>query len=112
MVQRLTYRRQNSYATRSNRTKIVKTPGGKLTYIYIDKKAGAPKCGDCGVALSGVRFPKRCVHYTDFFSPFFRSPVFALPSSTECPETRSPSAVPMVVLNALSAFVTASSVLS
>lgn len=55
MVQRLSYRRQNSYATRSNRVKVVKTPGGQLAYIYTDKKAGVPKCGDCGVALNGVR---------------------------------------------------------
>lgn len=92
MVQRLTYRRQNSYATRSNRTKIVKTPGGKLTYIYIDKKAGAPKCGDCGVALSGVRFPRMCVHYTDFFSPFLDplcSP-FQAPRNVPKQEVRQP----------------------
>ena len=54
MVQRLSYRRQNSYATRSNRVKVVKTPGGQLAYIYTNKKAGAVKCGDCGCALNGV----------------------------------------------------------
>ncbi|KAJ6803810.1 60S ribosomal protein L34 [Iris pallida] len=31
MVQRLTYRKR-SYATKSNQTRVVKTPGGKLTY--------------------------------------------------------------------------------
>lgn len=55
MVQRLSYRRQNSYATRSNRVKVVKTPGGQLAYIYTAKKAGCVKCGDCGCALNGVR---------------------------------------------------------
>lgn len=55
MVQRLSYRRQNSHATRSNRVKVVKTPGGSLAYIYTDKKAGSVKCGDCGIALNGVR---------------------------------------------------------
>ena len=55
MVQRLSYRRQNSFATRSNRAKVVKTPGGQLAYIYTDKKAGSVKCGDCGCALNGVR---------------------------------------------------------
>ena len=54
MVQRLCYRRQNSYATRSNRVKVVKTPGNKLAYIYTSKKVGAPKCGDCGIALNGI----------------------------------------------------------
>merc|ERR1711907_269221 len=36
MVQRLTYRRRHSYATKS---KKVKTPGGKLTYHYVAKKS-------------------------------------------------------------------------
>merc|ERR1711992_457583 len=31
MVQRVTYRRRLSYNTRSNRRKIVRTPGGRLT---------------------------------------------------------------------------------
>ena len=55
MVQRLSYRRQNSYATRSNRVKVVKTPGGKLAYIYTNKTTGSVKCGDCGCALNGVK---------------------------------------------------------
>ncbi len=54
MVQRLTYRRQNPFHTRSNRVRVVKTPGGKLAYIYTKKRAGVPKCGDCGLALQGV----------------------------------------------------------
>jgi large subunit ribosomal protein L34e len=32
----------------------VKTPGGKLTYQYIQKPAQKPKCGDCGLKLQGV----------------------------------------------------------
>lgn len=28
--------------------------GGKLAYIYKDKKAAKPKCGDCKCALNGV----------------------------------------------------------
>lgn len=55
MVQRLSYRRQNSFATRSNRVKVVKTPGGSLAYIYTNKKAGSVKCGDCGCGLNGVK---------------------------------------------------------
>ena len=61
MVQRLSYRRQNSYATRSNRVKVVKTPGGSLAYIYTNKKAGSVKCGDCGIALNGVRIRNRII---------------------------------------------------
>jgi large subunit ribosomal protein L34e len=54
MVQRVTYRRRHSYNTRSNRIKLVKTPGGKLSVQY-RKKLGSPvRCGDCGNALAGV----------------------------------------------------------
>merc|ERR1712212_1352895 len=55
MVQRLTYRRTLSYNTSSNRRKIVKTPGGRLVYQHIGKLAKAPKCGDTGVRLRGVK---------------------------------------------------------
>ena len=30
MVQRVTYRRRLSYNTKSNKTKLIRTPGGKL----------------------------------------------------------------------------------
>ncbi|KAG2227876.1 hypothetical protein INT45_002114 [Circinella minor] len=55
MAQRLTYRRRLSYNTRSNRVKVVKTPGGKLVYQYQKKPVKAPRCGDCGVALPGLK---------------------------------------------------------
>ncbi|KAI8974129.1 60S ribosomal protein L34-B [Pilobolus umbonatus] len=55
MAQRLTYRRRCSYNTRSNRVKIVKTPGGRLVYHYEKKPVKAPRCGDCGEALSGIK---------------------------------------------------------
>ncbi|CRG90214.1 60S ribosomal protein L34-B [Talaromyces islandicus] len=51
---RLQYRRRNPYNTRSNRVRIIKTPGGNLRYLHIKKKGTAPKCGDCGVKLPGV----------------------------------------------------------
>ncbi len=57
MVQRLTYRRRHAYRTASNKVRISKTPGGKLTYLYVNKRAGVAKCGDCGVKLNGVEFP-------------------------------------------------------
>uniref|UniRef100_A0A061RF86 Large subunit ribosomal protein L34e n=1 Tax=Tetraselmis sp. GSL018 TaxID=582737 RepID=A0A061RF86_9CHLO len=54
MVQRLTYRRRKSYATRSNITRVVKTPGGKLVYQYMTKKASHPKCAVSGKRLNGL----------------------------------------------------------
>ena len=54
MVQRLTLRRRLSYNTTSNKRKIVKTPGGRLTYQYVKKGASFPKCGDSKVKLNGI----------------------------------------------------------
>jgi large subunit ribosomal protein L34e len=54
MVQRLQYRRRLSYNTRSNKVKIIKTPGGKLQYQYTQKQANGPKCGDSGELLRGI----------------------------------------------------------
>merc|ERR1712000_240596 len=51
---RTTLRRRNPYSTKSNRTRIVKTPGGKLSVQYLKKKGTAPKCGDCGGVIQGV----------------------------------------------------------
>lgn len=45
------------YNTRSNKVRVVKTPGGKLRYQHIKKKGSAPKCGDCGIKLPGVSLP-------------------------------------------------------
>ena len=55
MVQRVTYRRRLSYNTRSNRRKIVRTPGGKLTFQYLKKRPTVPKCPMTGLALKGVK---------------------------------------------------------
>ena len=54
MVQRLVYRRQNNFNTRSNKTKVVKTPGGRLTLHVIDKASKGPRCGDCKGKIIGV----------------------------------------------------------
>jgi large subunit ribosomal protein L34e len=54
MAQRLTLRRRLSYNTKSNKRRIVKTPGGRLTYQYIKKGPSFPKCGDCKIKLNGV----------------------------------------------------------
>jgi len=42
------------YNTRSNKVRVVKTPGGSLRYLHIKKAGTAPKCGDCGIKLPGV----------------------------------------------------------
>eukprot|EP00008_Paramoeba_atlantica_P009990 CAMPEP_0201481812 /NCGR_PEP_ID=MMETSP0151_2-20130828/6078_1 /ASSEMBLY_ACC=CAM_ASM_000257 /TAXON_ID=200890 /ORGANISM="Paramoeba atlantica, Strain 621/1 / CCAP 1560/9" /LENGTH=71 /DNA_ID=CAMNT_0047864185 /DNA_START=62 /DNA_END=274 /DNA_ORIENTATION=+ len=54
MVQRVTYRRRHAYATKSNRTRVVKTPGGKLTVHYRKKNGAGVKCGGCGRVLAGI----------------------------------------------------------
>ncbi|KAI1752439.1 60S ribosomal protein L34-B-like protein [Xylaria castorea] len=51
---RVTYRRRNPYNTTSNKTRIVRTPGGELRTLHIKKAGTAPKCGDCGIKLPGV----------------------------------------------------------
>ena len=53
--QRVTYRRRHSYNTRSNKVRLVKTPGGKNTVQYVGKMSNGPKCGDCGNKINGVR---------------------------------------------------------
>ncbi|WP_411016586.1 60S ribosomal protein L34 [Salmonella sp. s51944] len=57
---RLTYRRRHSYNTKSNKVRIVKTPGGRLVYPYMKKRASPARCGDTGEKLAGVcrRRPK------------------------------------------------------
>ncbi|KAI8907923.1 ribosomal protein L34Ae [Gorgonomyces haynaldii] len=54
MAQRVTYRRRLSYNTKSNKIRIVKTPGGKLRALHIRKEPGRAKCGDCGAVLAGI----------------------------------------------------------
>ncbi|KAL8922746.1 MAG: hypothetical protein Q9172_003461 [Xanthocarpia lactea] len=51
---RLAYRRRNPYNTRSNKVRVVKTPGGKLQYQHLKKRGSPPKCGDCGIKLPGI----------------------------------------------------------
>merc|ERR1712077_171414 len=55
MVQRVTYRRRLSYNTKSNRRKIVRTPGGKLVFQYLKKRPNVPKCPMTGLRLKGVK---------------------------------------------------------
>ncbi|KAM7511328.1 hypothetical protein LguiB_010203 [Lonicera macranthoides] len=53
MVQRLTYRKRHSYATKSNQNRVVKTPGGKLVYQTTKKRASGPKCPVTGKRIQG-----------------------------------------------------------
>ncbi|KAI8805427.1 ribosomal protein L34Ae [Cladochytrium replicatum] len=54
MSNRVTYRRKLSYNTKSNKIRLVKTPGGKLVALHTKKNASKVKCGDCGNALAGI----------------------------------------------------------
>ncbi|KAJ9563781.1 hypothetical protein OSB04_008941 [Centaurea solstitialis] len=54
MVQRLTYRKRHSYATKSNQHRVVKTPGGKLVYQTTKKRASGPKCPVTGKRIQGI----------------------------------------------------------
>ncbi|XP_052028587.1 60S ribosomal protein L34-like [Apodemus sylvaticus] len=57
MVQRLTYCCRLSYNTASNKTRLSRTPGNRIVYLYIKKDEKAPKsaCGVCPDILRGVR---------------------------------------------------------
>ncbi len=54
MVQRMQFRRHVSWNTRSNKNRMVKTPGGRLAYQVIKKKARQPLCGDTKRKLNGI----------------------------------------------------------
>ncbi|KAI6241130.1 hypothetical protein M3Y99_00385500 [Aphelenchoides fujianensis] len=55
MPQRLTYRRRHPYNTKSNKTKVSKTPGGRNVVLYRKKQGSIPVCGDTGVKLQGIK---------------------------------------------------------
>merc|ERR1711972_1281223 len=46
--------RHTRYNTKSNKQRILRTPGGKLTVHLLKKKATGPRCGDCGKNIIGV----------------------------------------------------------
>ncbi|KAK1767409.1 ribosomal protein L34Ae [Phialemonium atrogriseum] len=68
MSNRVVYRRRNPYNTKSQRTRMVRTPGGDLRLLHISKKASRPKCGDCGSALPGIP-AKRPREYAQLSKP-------------------------------------------
>ena len=51
---RVTFRRRHSYATRSNKIKVIRTPGGELRAQYRPKRAKGPSCGGCGGKINGI----------------------------------------------------------
>ncbi len=62
---RVTYKRRASYRTKSNKFRIVKTPGGKLAIQYVEKKShGITKHGltrGRPAALRRLSYSKRTV---------------------------------------------------
>eukprot|EP00616_Rhizochromulina_sp_CCMP1243_P002775 CAMPEP_0118967238 /NCGR_PEP_ID=MMETSP1173-20130426/4657_1 /TAXON_ID=1034831 /ORGANISM="Rhizochromulina marina cf, Strain CCMP1243" /LENGTH=113 /DNA_ID=CAMNT_0006916175 /DNA_START=42 /DNA_END=383 /DNA_ORIENTATION=- len=52
---RATLPRRHSYATKSNRTKAVKTPGGKVVFHIVKKRSKGPRCGETGAQLHGIK---------------------------------------------------------
>ena len=55
MVQRLVYRRQNTYNTKSNKRRLVKTPGNRLTYLHRNKQKRLPRCALTKQKLHGIK---------------------------------------------------------
>ncbi|XP_075240137.1 large ribosomal subunit protein eL34-like [Convolutriloba macropyga] len=55
MVQRLCYRRQNTYNTKSNKRRLVKTPGNKLVYLHRNKMGRVPRCAATKQKLHGIK---------------------------------------------------------
>ncbi|XP_053433958.1 60S ribosomal protein L34-like [Nycticebus coucang] len=56
MVQQLIYRHRVSYNTVSNKTRLSRTSGNRIVYLYTKKVGKAPKsaCGMCPSRLRGV----------------------------------------------------------
>ena len=46
------------YATKSRRAVPIRTPGGVLKSKTLVKTTKGPRCGDCGVALPGIKHLK------------------------------------------------------
>jgi len=62
MAARVTYRRKHTYRTKSNVVRKFRTPGGKLTVQYMDKRVKRAVCSETGQLLNGIpRKPARSV---------------------------------------------------
>ena len=57
MAQWLMFRRRRSYNTASHKTRLSRTPGDRIVYLYTKKAGKAPRCarGVCPGRLRGVR---------------------------------------------------------
>jgi large subunit ribosomal protein L34e len=51
---RFTFRTHHSFATRSNKSRLVRTPGGRLSVQHVQKKTARHTCGDTGAKLNGI----------------------------------------------------------
>jgi large subunit ribosomal protein L34e len=51
---RVTFRTRHSYATKSNKQKKVRTPGGRIVMQTRTKVANGVRCGDCKATLAGI----------------------------------------------------------
>ena len=51
---RFTFRTHHSFATRSNKNRLVRTPGGRLSVQHVQKKTARHTCGDTGAKLNGI----------------------------------------------------------
>lgn len=76
--------------------------GGQLRYLHIHKKPTVPKCGDCGLALSGVR--RLCIP-SYLLTIAHRFQLSVQEATQPSLSAKSPSLVLMVVAVALTASV-------
>jgi large subunit ribosomal protein L34e len=51
---RVTYRRKNTYRTKSNQVRKFRTPGGKLLVQYRNKQIKRLTCSETGQILNGI----------------------------------------------------------
>ena len=54
MAARVTYRRKNTYRTKSNQVRKFKTPGGRLLVQYRSKNVKVARCSETGELLNGI----------------------------------------------------------
>lgn len=59
---RYTRKGRKPYNTRSNKTRPVKTPGGRLTAQKIVKTCNGPRCSDCKNKLAGIKHLKKSAY--------------------------------------------------
>jgi len=59
MATRVTYRRKNTYRTKSNITRKFRTPGGRLLVQYRNKIVKPARCSETGALLNGITRAKK-----------------------------------------------------